>query len=124
MREDVGGSNVGRYAGSVIIEALAGGCTSTTAYLTIHNMCAWMVDTFGNEEQRGRLLPSLISMDKFASYCLTEPNSGSDAASLITKAVRNGDHYVLNGSKVRACVWVCESCVVAKVVVSRDAGVH
>ena len=63
MKEDFGGSNVGRYAGSVIIEALAGGCTSTTAYLTIHNMCAWMVDTFGNEEQRKRFVPSLVSME-------------------------------------------------------------
>mmetsp|Transcript_9895 Transcript_9895/g.12835 ORF Transcript_9895/g.12835 Transcript_9895/m.12835 type:complete len:422 (+) Transcript_9895:42-1307(+) len=94
-----GGTGLSRLEGSVVFEALAGGCTSTTAYLTIHNMCCWMIDTFGNEEQKSRLLPTLISMNKFSSYCLTEPGSGSDASSLKTRAVRDGDHYVLNGSK-------------------------
>lgn len=98
-REDVGGSQLTRLDGSVIFEALAGGCTSTAAYLTIHNMCGWMIDTFGSEEQRQRWLPEMASLAKFSSYCLTEPNSGSDAASLSTKAVRDGDHYVINGSK-------------------------
>ena len=100
MREDVGGTGLSRLDASIIYEALSGGCTSTTAYLTIHNMCAWMIDSFGSEELRHKYVPSLCTMDTFASYCLTEPNSGSDAASLSTKAVRDGDDYVLNGSKM------------------------
>ncbi|GAB5357196.1 hypothetical protein AAMO2058_000353400 [Amorphochlora amoebiformis] len=99
VREDVGGSGLGRKDASVIFEALARGCVSTTAYLTIHNMCAWMIDEFGNQEQRERWLPSLVSMDAFASYCLTEPGSGSDAASLSTKAELKGDMYYLTGEK-------------------------
>ncbi|XP_018414527.1 PREDICTED: isobutyryl-CoA dehydrogenase, mitochondrial [Nanorana parkeri] len=96
---DVGGSGLSRLDTSVIFEALSTGCVSTTAYMSIHNMCVWMIDTFGNEEQRHRFCPPLCTMDKFASYCLTEPGSGSDAASLMTSAKRDGDHYVLNGSK-------------------------
>lgn len=99
VKEDVGGSNLSRLDGSIIFEALASGCTSTTAYLTIHNMCCWMVDTFGSEEQRHKWLPDMISMDHFASYCLTEPGAGSDASSLKTRAVRDGDDYIINGSK-------------------------
>ncbi|CAE7818549.1 ACAD8, partial [Symbiodinium sp. KB8] len=86
VRDDVGGIGLGRQDGGVIIEALAAGCTSTTAYLTIHNMCAWMVDTFGSDELRQEILPKLVSMEHFASYCLTEPGAGSDAASLKTRA--------------------------------------
>jgi len=97
--EECGGTGISRLAGSVIVEALAAGCTSTTAYLTIHNMCAGMVDRFGNQQQRERLLPKLTSMEWCASYCLTEPNAGSDASSLTTRAVREGDRYVLNGAK-------------------------
>ncbi|XP_024612639.1 isobutyryl-CoA dehydrogenase, mitochondrial isoform X6 [Neophocaena asiaeorientalis asiaeorientalis] len=103
VRTDVGGSGLSRLDTSVIFEALATGCTSTTAYISIHNMCAWMIDTFGSEEQRHRFCPPLCTMEKFASYCLTEPGSGSDAASLLTSAKRQGDHYVLSGSKVQAC---------------------
>ncbi|KAL0627221.1 Isobutyryl-CoA dehydrogenase, mitochondrial [Plecturocebus cupreus] len=99
VRTDVGGSGLSRLDTSVIFEALATGCTSTTAYISIHNMCAWMIDSFGNEEQRHRFCPPLCTMEKFASYCLTEPGSGSDAASLLTSAKRQGDHYILNGSK-------------------------
>jgi hypothetical protein len=75
------------------------GCTSTTAYISIHNMAAWMIDAFGGEPQRKKFLPKLCAMEHFASYCLTEPDSGSDAASLKTRAVRDGDSYVLDGSK-------------------------
>ncbi|XP_075046435.1 isobutyryl-CoA dehydrogenase, mitochondrial isoform X2 [Mixophyes fleayi] len=96
---DVGGSGLTRLDTSIIFEALSTGCVSTTAYISIHNMCVWMIDTFGNDEQRHRFCPPLCSMEKFASYCLTEPGSGSDAASLLTSAKRDGDHYVLNGSK-------------------------
>ncbi|KAM4704234.1 isobutyryl-CoA dehydrogenase, mitochondrial [Rhinophrynus dorsalis] len=96
---DVGGAGLSRLDTSIIFEALSTGCVSTTAYMSIHNMCVWMIDTFGNEEQRHRFCPSLCSMDKFASYCLTEPGSGSDAASLLTSAKKDGDHYILNGSK-------------------------
>merc|ERR1711871_1441931 len=94
-----GGTGLKRLDGVVIFEALARGCTSTTSYLTIHNMCGWMIDTFGNDEQKGRWLPELCTMDKFTSYCLTEPNSGSDAGSLRTTAVRVGADFILTGSK-------------------------
>lgn len=88
-----------RKDAAIVFEALSTACVSTTAYLTIHNMCCWMIDRFGNEEQRKKYLPQLVSMEHCASYCLTEPNAGSDAASLQTKAVKKGDHYILNGSK-------------------------
>lgn len=99
VRDDVGGSGLSRLDAAVIFEELAKGCTSTAAYISIHNMASWMIDTYGSDEQRARFLPKLCSMEHFASYCLTEPGSGSDAAALRTKAVRDGDHYVLNGSK-------------------------
>lgn len=99
VREDVGGSGLTRLDTSVIFEALATGCVSTTAYLSIHNMCAWMVDEFGSQEQRKTLLPSLCSMQHLASYCLTEPGAGSDAANLQATATRDGTSYILNGSK-------------------------
>ncbi|KAG0289997.1 Isobutyryl-CoA dehydrogenase, mitochondrial [Dissophora globulifera] len=99
IREDVGGSGLGRLETSVIFEALSTGCVSTTAYISIHNMCAWMIDSFGSDEQRFKYLPKLASMENFASYCLTEPGAGSDAAGLATTAVKKGSHYVLNGSK-------------------------
>ncbi|XP_033107842.1 isobutyryl-CoA dehydrogenase, mitochondrial-like isoform X2 [Anneissia japonica] len=98
-REDYGGSGLSRLDASVIFEALAQGCVSTTAFMSIHNMCCWMIDEFGSEEQRQSRLPLLCTMEKFASYCLTEPGSGSDAASLTTSARRDGDHYIMNGSK-------------------------
>ncbi|XP_072342964.1 isobutyryl-CoA dehydrogenase, mitochondrial isoform X1 [Scyliorhinus torazame] len=99
VRPDVGGSGLSRVDTSIIFEALSTGCTSTTAYISIHNMCVWMIDIFGSEELRHTHCPTLCSMEKFASYCLTEPGSGSDAASLITTAKRDGDCYILNGSK-------------------------
>uniref|UniRef100_A0A8C9VXU2 short-chain 2-methylacyl-CoA dehydrogenase n=1 Tax=Scleropages formosus TaxID=113540 RepID=A0A8C9VXU2_SCLFO len=99
VQPDVGGSGLSRLDTSIIFEALSTGCTSTTAYMSIHNMCAWMIDTFGSAEQRHKFCPELCTMDKFASYCLTEPGSGSDAASLLTSAKLMGDHYILNGSK-------------------------
>ncbi len=97
--DDVGGSGLSRLDAAVIMEELARGCTSTTAYISIHNMAAWMIDTWGTAEQRARRLPDLASMATFASYCLTEPGAGSDAAALATKAARDGDDYVLNGTK-------------------------
>lgn len=98
-KEDYGGSGLSRLEASVIFEALATGCVSTTAYLSIHNMVTWMIDEFGSEELREKYIPALASMEKFGSYCLTEPGSGSDAASLTTSAKRDGDYYILNGSK-------------------------
>ena len=98
-REDVGGSGLGRLDAALIFEALSAGCTSTAAYISIHNMCSWMIDRFGSNALREKYCPKLTSMEMIASYCLTEPGSGSDAASLKTKAVKHGDHYVLNGSK-------------------------
>jgi alkylation response protein AidB-like acyl-CoA dehydrogenase len=99
VKEDVGGSGLTRLDATVIFEELAQGCTSTAAYISIHNMAAWMIDRFGHDEQRRRFLPKLCTMEHFASYCLTEPDAGSDAASLKTRAVRDGDHYVLDGAK-------------------------
>jgi alkylation response protein AidB-like acyl-CoA dehydrogenase len=99
VKEDVGGSALTRLDATIIFEELAQGCTSTAAYISIHNMAAWMIDAFGGEMQRRKFLPKLCTMEHFASYCLTEPDAGSDAASLKTKAVRDGDTYVLNGSK-------------------------
>ena len=98
-REDVGGSGLGRLDAALIFEALSEGCVSTAAYISIHNMCSWMIDSFAGEELRRKYCPKLASMEMIASYCLTEPGSGSDAAALKTKAARDGDEYVLNGSK-------------------------
>jgi alkylation response protein AidB-like acyl-CoA dehydrogenase len=97
--DEFGGSGLGRLDATIIFEELAAACVSTAAYLSIHNMAAWMIDRFGTREQRARFLPKLTTMAHFASYCLTEPGSGSDAAALATKAVRDGDEYVLNGTK-------------------------
>ena len=99
VSEDVGGSGMRRLDGVRIFEQLARGCPSVAAYLSIHNMCVWMVDEFGTDEQRREWIPRLASMELFASYCLTEPGAGSDAAALRTKAVREGDEYVLTGTK-------------------------
>lgn len=99
VREDVGGSQLSRLDAALIFEELAAACPSTAAYISIHNMASWMIDTFGAEDQRRRWLPDLAAMKTFASYCLTEPSAGSDAASLRTKAERHGDHYILNGTK-------------------------
>lgn len=99
VRDDVGGTGLSRMDAAVIFESLATGCVSTAAYLTIHNMCAWMLDVQGSEEQRQKYLPDICTMEKFCSYCLTEPGSGSDASSLSTRAELKGDHYILNGSK-------------------------
>ena len=97
--DEFGGSGLGRVDATIIFEELASACVSTAAYLSIHNMAAWMIDRFGTREQRARFLPELTTMAHFASYCLTEPGSGSDAAALATRAVRDGDDYVLNGTK-------------------------
>lgn len=97
--EEYGGSGLSRLEAALVFEALSAGCTSTAAYLTIHNMASWMIDSFGNEIQRAKFLPSLMRMDMMASYALTEPGSGSDAAAMRSRATRDGDHYVLNGSK-------------------------
>lgn len=101
VRDDVGGSGLSRVDGSIIIEALATGCVGTTAMLTIHNMCAGMIDKFGNEDQRKEYLPKLCNLDIMASYCLTEPGSGSDAAGLVTRAVLDEatNEYVIDGGK-------------------------
>ncbi|MTI17387.1 acyl-CoA dehydrogenase [Rhodobacteraceae bacterium RKSG542] len=96
---DYGGTELGRLDAAMIFEELAKGCTSTAAFLSIHNMTGGMLDRFGDDELKQRFLPQMCSMDLIASYCLTEPGSGSDAASLRTKAVRDGSEYVLNGSK-------------------------
>ncbi|MCG7542612.1 acyl-CoA dehydrogenase family protein [Pseudoalteromonas sp. MM17-2] len=98
--EDVGGLGLSRLDSSIIFEQLAKGCTATTAMLTIHNMATWMVASFGTDSAKERYCPELVTGEKLASYCLTEPGSGSDAASLKTKAVRDGDDYLISGSKM------------------------
>jgi alkylation response protein AidB-like acyl-CoA dehydrogenase len=113
VREDVGGSALTRLDATIIFEELAQGCTSTAAYISIHNMAAWMIDAFGDDAARTRFLPKLCTMEHFASYCLTEPDSGSDAASLKTRARVEGDHYVIDGAKAfisgggRSDIYVC-----------------
>ncbi len=99
INEDVGGSGLTRLDAALIFEALSTGCPTVAAYISIHNMCAWMIDRYGDEAQRRRFLPKLCAMEHLASYCLTEPGAGSDAAALKTKAVLDGDHYVLDGQK-------------------------
>src|SRR5271155_4987879 len=99
VRDEFGGSGLTRLDATIIFEELAAACVSTAAYLSIHNMAAWMIDRFGDKAQRARFLPRLMNMEHFASYCLTEPGSGSDAAALGTRARRDGEHYVLNGTK-------------------------
>ena len=99
VRDDVGGSALTRLDAAIVFEELAKGCTSTAAYISIHNMVAWMIDRWGTNEQRHRYLPSLATMERLGAYCLTEAGSGSDAAALETRATRDGDGYVLNGSK-------------------------
>ncbi len=98
-RDDVGGSGLSRLDAALIFEELAAGCTSTAAYISIHNMAAWMIDRFGADAQRQAFLPPLMTMEHFASYCLTEPGAGSDAAALETSARRDGGDYLLNGTK-------------------------
>lgn len=99
VSQESGGTGLGRLEAALIMEAMAYGCPTTSAFISIHNMAAWMIDTFGSAELKARYLPDLVSMHKIASYCLTEPGSGSDAAALKTSARRDGDHYVLNGTK-------------------------
>ncbi|MCF6322414.1 MAG: acyl-CoA dehydrogenase family protein [Rhizobiaceae bacterium] len=99
VKEDVGGSALSRLDATLIFEALAYGCPSIGSFISIHNMCSWMIDSFGSEEQRQKWLPKLTTMELVCSYALTEPGTGSDAASLITKARRDGNGWKLNGAK-------------------------
>src|SRR5580658_864519 len=99
VAEDVGGSGLSRLAAALIFEALATGCPTVAAYMSIHNMVAWMIDAYGSDAQRKQWLPKLCTMEFCASYCLTEPSAGSDAAALTTRASRHGGYYVLNGQK-------------------------
>ena len=99
ISEENGGIGLGRLEAALIMEAMAYGCPATSAYISIHNMAAWMIETYGGDDLKARYLSDLIGMEKIASYCLTEPGSGSDAAALKTRAVKDGDHYVLNGTK-------------------------
>jgi alkylation response protein AidB-like acyl-CoA dehydrogenase len=99
VSEASGGIGLGRIEAALIMEAMAYGCPSTSAFISIHNMASWMIDSFGSADLKARYLPALVPMDLIASYCLTEPGSGSDAAALKTRAVRDGDDYVVSGSK-------------------------
>ena len=99
VSEQSGGIGLGRLEAALIMEAMAYGCPSTSAFISIHNMAAWMIDRFGGETVKAKYLPDLVTMEKIASYCLTEPSSGSDASALRTTARRDGDHFVVNGTK-------------------------
>src|SRR6188472_55904 len=99
VSEESGGIGLGRLEAALIMEVMAYGCPSTSAFISIHNMASWMIDRFGSDEVKQKYLPSMIPMERIGSYCLTEPSSGSDAAALKTKAVLDGDHYVVSGSK-------------------------
>ena len=99
VSEESGGIGLGRLEAALIMEAMAYGCPSTSAFISIHNMAAWMIDRFGSAVVKEKYLPSMVSMERIGSYCLTEPGSGSDAAALTTRAVRDGDDYVVTGSK-------------------------
>ncbi len=112
-REDIGGTQLTRLDAAVIFEQLATGCVSTSAYLSIHNMVTALLDRYASDALRAEWGPRLTSMEALGSYCLTEPESGSDAAALKSRAAREGDHYVLNGSKAfisggsRSDVYLC-----------------
>jgi len=99
VSEESGGIGLGRLESALIFEALSYGCPATSAFISIHNMASWMIDRFGSAEVKAKYLPHLVNMELIASYCLTEPGSGSDAAALRTTAVRDGDHYVVSGTK-------------------------
>ena len=99
VSEESGGIGLGRLESALIMEAMAYGCPTTSSFISIHNMSAWMIDSYGSSELKARYLPDLVTMDRMASYCLTEPGSGSDASALKTTARRDGDDYVLNGTK-------------------------
>jgi len=99
VSEESGGIGLGRLEAALIMEAMAYGCPSTSAFISIHNMASWMIDRFGAAAVKEKYLPSLVTMERMGSYCLTEPSSGSDAAALKTKAVKDGDAYVVSGSK-------------------------
>ncbi len=99
VSEESGGINLGRLEAALIMEAMAYGCPATSAFISIHNMASWMIDRYGSAELKARYLPDLVTMERMASYCLTEPGSGSDAAALKTSAYRDGDEYIVNGTK-------------------------
>ena len=99
VSEESGGIGLGRLEAALIMEAMAYGCPSTSAFISIHNMASWMIDRFGSATVKQKYLPSMVTMEQIGSYCLTEPGSGSDAAALKTRAVRDGDDYVVSGSK-------------------------
>ncbi|WP_028966541.1 acyl-CoA dehydrogenase family protein [Sphingomonas phyllosphaerae] len=99
VSEESGGINLGRLEAALIMESMAYGCPTTSAFISIHNMASWIIDRYGSAELKARYLPDLVTMDRIASYCLTEPGSGSDAAALKTSAYRDGDEYIVNGTK-------------------------
>ena len=99
VSEEAGGIGLGRLEAALIMEAMSYGCPATSAFISIHNMASWMIDRFGDDAVKAKFLPGLVTMDQIASYCLTEPGSGSDAAALKTTAKLEGDHYIVNGTK-------------------------
>jgi len=100
VSEASGGCGLGRLEASLIFEALSTGCVGSSAYISIHNMVGWIIDVYGSQDQKDKWLPDILAMERFCSYCLTEPDSGSDAQAMKTFAKDMGDHFVLNGSKM------------------------
>ncbi|VDN33906.1 unnamed protein product, partial [Gongylonema pulchrum] len=99
-KKNYGGSDLSRIHASIIYEQLAAGCASSAAYMSIHNMCAWLIDKFGNHELKERYIPSLATFDTIAAFFLTEPISGDDPTAIQLTAKLDGDHYILNGTKL------------------------
>ena len=99
VSEDNGGCGLGRLEATLIFEALATGDVGSSAYISIHNMVAWMIDTYGDQAQKDKFLPDLVTMERLSSYCLTEPDSGSDAQAMKTFAKEDGDDYIISGNK-------------------------
>ncbi|WP_380785999.1 acyl-CoA dehydrogenase family protein [Sphingomonas sp. R86521] len=99
VSEESGGIALGRLEAALIMEAMAYGCPSTSAFISIHNMASWMIDRFGSQAVKDKYLPDLVTMERLGSYCLTEPGSGSDASALKTRAVKDGDDWIVTGSK-------------------------
>jgi len=99
VSEENGGCGLGRLEASLIFEALSTGDVGVSAYISIHNMCAWMIDKYGTQDQKDQYLPDMVTMERLSSYCLTEPDSGSDAQAMKTFAEDRGDHWIVNGNK-------------------------
>ena len=122
VSEKSNGIGLGRLEAALIMEAMAYGCATTSSFISIHNMAAWMIDCYGSPEIKAKFLPDLVGMEKIASYCLTEPGVGSDSAGITTTAVKDGDEYVINGEKICGVLMLTAFSQREVVEQARDAG--